>query len=525
MNEQVASLPKLRLAELMASMSLAIDLGVGQPMEWVMRACLLGVRLSKAMGLSEGEQRDVYYLSMLRHIGCTSTASTDARLFGDETSVPALMSVDPDDMAAMLKMMRRYIGKGQPLRQRRQLIAGIMAAGPELFETNHIGHCEVAERFIPMLNFDSSMQDLFWQTFERWDGKGIPHKLKGEAIQPAVRIIHLAQDAATYYAEGGIETAMAMVRQRANRLYDPAICDLFCQQAQALCTDLDTPSTRDTVLQSEPGQPVWLAGEALSTALMALADFTDVKSPHTLGHSRAVAELAEAAAQQCRLPEADVIAIRNAACLHDIGRVGISSAIWNKGGSLTESEWERVRIHPYYTERILSRSQPLAAWAATAALHHERLDGSGYHKGLTAPMLSPAARLLAAVNSYCALIESRPHRAARSPEQAAEEVRRQVRDGKLDGVAVDAVLAAAGHVVQRPRRAANTDLSERELDVLRLLVRGLSNRQMADQLVISQKTVGHHIQHIYNKIGVSTRAGATLYAVQNNLLQLAATKP
>ncbi|MEZ4668377.1 MAG: LuxR C-terminal-related transcriptional regulator [Anaerolineae bacterium] len=309
-----------------------------------------------------------------------------------------------------------------------------------------------------------------------------------------------------------------MVRQRADRLYDPVLCELFCQQAQALCRDLNAASTWDTVLHCEPGQPVWLEGDALSTALLALADFTDVKSPYTLGHSRAVAELAEAAARQCHLPEAEVIAIHHAACLHDIGRVGVSSGIWNKGGSLTESEWERVRIHPYYTERILSRSQPLAEWAATASLHHERLDGSGYHRGLTAPMLSPAARLLAAVNSYCALIESRPHRPARSPEEAADEVLRQARAGRLDVDAVDAVLAAAGHAVQRPRRPSNTDLSEREIEVLRLLVRGLSNRQMADQLVISPKTVGHHIQHIYNKIGVSTRAGATLHAVQNNLL-------
>ncbi|MEZ4668378.1 MAG: hypothetical protein R3E39_10725 [Anaerolineae bacterium] len=202
MNEQTASTRRLRLAELMASMSLAIDLGVGQPMEWVMRACLLGVRLAQALGLSEDEQRDVYYLSMLRHIGCTSTATTDAQLFGDETGVSALMTVDPDDGAAMFKLMQRYVGKGQPLQQREQLIAGLMAVGPETFDTNHIGHCEVAERFIPMLNFDRSMQNLFWQTFERWDGKGIPHHLKGEAIQPAVRIIHLAQDAATYYAEG-----------------------------------------------------------------------------------------------------------------------------------------------------------------------------------------------------------------------------------------------------------------------------------------------------------------------------------
>jgi HD-GYP domain-containing protein (c-di-GMP phosphodiesterase class II) len=212
------------------------------------------------------------------------------------------------------------------------------------------------------------------------------------------------------------------------------------------------------------------------------------------------------------------VALRRAALIHDLGRVGVSSAIWCKTGTLTESEWERVRLHPYYTERIFARSPHLTQIASLAATHHEYLDGSGYHRGVTAALLSPSARLLVAANAYCARLESRPHRPTLSPNAAADDLRQEVRDGKLDVNAVDAVLSAAGHLVQRPRRVPSTDLSNREIEVLRLIARGLSNKQIGAQLSITEKTVEHHVTHIYNKIDVSTRAGATLFAMQNHLL-------
>lgn len=196
----------------------------------------------------------------------------------------------------------------------------------------------------------------------------------------------------------------------------------------------------------------------------------------------------------------------------------MSAGIWDKPGPLTESEWERVRLHPYLTERILPHSKTFAPLVEVAALHHERLDGSGYHRRLPGTMLSSTARLLAAANVYQALAEPRPHRPALSPDEAATELRQQMKAGKLDAPAVDAVLSAAGHRVRRARSSLPGGLSQRELEVLRLLVRGLTNRQIAEQLDISPKTAGHHVQHIYNKLGVSSRAAATLFAMQHSLL-------
>ena len=249
-----------------------------------------------------------------------------------------------------------------------------------------------------------------------------------------------------------------------------------------------------------------------------MADFADIKSPYTLGHSPGVAALAAGAARRCGLVEADVTALRRAGLLHDIGRVGVSAGIWGKEGALSEREWEQVRLHSYYTDRVLARPEPLRRLGALASQHHERMDGSGYHRALAGAALSPPARILAAADAYQAMTEPRPHRRALSPEEAESELRREVRAGRLDGDAVHAVLAEAGHRVPPARRERPAGLSGREVEVLRLLARGLSNRDMAEQLFVSPDTVKHHIQHIYDKTAVSTRAGATMFAMENSLL-------
>jgi HD-GYP domain-containing protein (c-di-GMP phosphodiesterase class II) len=274
------------------------------------------------------------------------------------------------------------------------------------------------------------------------------------------------------------------------------------------------------VLACEPGEHLVLTETQFNTACLALADFADIKSPYMLGHSAGVAELASAAARMSGLREAEALGLWRAGLVHDLGRVGISAGIWVKPGPLTEREWERVRLHPYYTERILARPLAFAKLGALAALHQERLDGSGYHRRLPASLLSPAARLLAAADVYQALLEPRPHRAAHTPDAAAAQLEHTAQAGGLDLDAVRCVLAVAGQHMKKVRLVHPAQLTERELDVLRLIARGHSIKQMAQHLTISPKTVDTHIQHIYEKIGVSTRAGATLFAVEHNLLAL-----
>jgi HD-GYP domain-containing protein (c-di-GMP phosphodiesterase class II) len=323
-----------------------------------------------------------------------------------------------------------------------------------------------------------------------------------------------------FHRDGGIDAAVALARQRSGTQFDPAIVECFCDAADDLLAPLAEATSWEAVIDAQPGLGRTLSDPELDIALEAIADFADLKSPYTLGHSRGVADLAAEAGRRCGLADEELSELRRAGLVHDLGRLGVSNVIWDKRGPLTAVERERVRLHPYLTERILSASPALAPLGALAAQHHERLDGSGYPRGMKASMLSPQVRILAAADVYRAMLEPRPHREARTAAAAADELRTEARDGRLDGEAVDAVLRAAGHETsRRPERPAG--LTAREVEILRLLARGLLNKEIARQLEISPKTVGNHIEHIYAKIGVSSRAAAALFATEHGLLSFA----
>lgn len=271
------------------------------------------------------------------------------------------------------------------------------------------------------------------------------------------------------------------------------------------------------MIDAEPALTVVLPGPAVDRALQAIAEFVDLKSPYLLGHSVAVAELAATAGRHLNLGDDEVRALRRAGLVHEFGRLGVSNAIWDKSGPLGAGEWERVRLHPYYAERMLQQSDALAPLARIVVQQRERLDGSGYPRGLPGSAISPLARILGAADAYQAMCEERPHRPALTAATAAAELRASVRGGHLDADAVDAVLAAAGHRVPR-RQDGPAGLTAREVEVLKLLALGLSNKQVAARLVVAPKTVGNHIEHIYTKIGATSRAAAALFAMQQGLL-------
>ena len=314
----------------------------------------------------------------------------------------------------------------------------------------------------------------------------------------------------------GLDATFAILRQRRGRAHDPQAVDAVLTGGAALLRDIEQCDPWNEVLRCEPGGPRWLPMDRIDDALTAFADFADIKMPHTLGHSRGVAQLCEAGARTLRFSAGEIEKTKRAALLHDLGRTAIPNAIWERPGPLSMEQWERVRLHAYYSERILNACEPLRPLSALVGGHHERLDGSGYHRGLRRGDFDPPLRLLAAADACQAMLQDRPHRPAKSLDETARELRRAVADGQLDGEAVDAVLGAAGLTVPRRRRPGG--LTDREVQVLRLLAKGASNKQMAAALGITPKTAGHHIQHIYDKIGCSTRAAAALFAVEHDLL-------
>ena len=512
--------PAVSLAELVAAVSLAADLGAGQPPEHALRTCVLACRLAGDAGLGAEERRDVYHVALLRSIGCTSDAHEQAAIFGDEIAARGELNLAthlaPRELLAVLA---RHVGAGAPAGRRARLLAGTVAGERALPRRIATAHCETAERLAGGLGFAAPVRAALRAIFERWDGKGFPRGIAGEAIPAASRLVQAAYDAALLYRARGSDGTAAALRRAAGSALDPAVAELAASP-DALRETLEVAEPWDAVLELDPAAGASLGEEALAGGCRVAGEFADLKSVFLLGHSAAVAELAEAAAWRLGLGAPDAVRVSLAGHLHELGRVPVSTAIWERAGSLGAADWDAVRLHPYYTERFLSRSRGLAELGALASSHRERLDSSGCHRGLRADSLTPAARVLEAADVYQALLEPRPHRGEVAPEQAAETLRAEVREGRLDGEAAAAVLEAAGHRGAAARRERPAGLTEREVEVLCLLARGLSNKAIAARLVLSPKTVGRHVEHVYAKAGVSTRAAAALFAVQSGLFEM-----
>jgi putative nucleotidyltransferase with HDIG domain len=340
--------------------------------------------------------------------------------------------------------------------------------------------------------------------------------LRGAAIAPAARFAQVAGDAALLHRQGGVEAAVAGVRRRAGASLDPEIAAWFCRRAPALLAEIDAADVLRAALDAEPEPHVRVPAAHLDEVCRAFGEAVDLKSPYLHGHCTGVAVLAAGAAARLGLDEA---AARRAGLLHDLGRAAVPTGVWERRGPLTTADWEHVRLHAYHGERVVAAAGPLAALAPLVGTHHERLDGSGYHRGATGPAIGMPARVLAAADAWQAMAQERPHRSARDPGEAAHQLRAEVDAGRLDGDAVTAVLGAAGHDDRavRPHRPAG--LTERQVEVLRLVAQGLSNPQIAERLVVSRRTAEHHVQDVYAKIGVSSRAAAALFAMEHDLLR------
>ena len=508
---------RVRLAELVAALSLGIDLGFGQPMEHVLRQCLIALRLAEALGLDERQRAVVYYTALLINVGCHSDAHEQAKWFGDDIAVKSIKYDHDPRSLRMAAAGMRFLGSGHPPLHRFRLGLEFALSGHREVDDMIVHHAAIARTMAQQLSLPDAVVEAIGAAYERWDGRGWPGELAGEEVPLASRVAQVAEFVEVANRLGGADAAKRLARERRGGDFDPALADLLEAEADMLLSGLDTIGVWDAVIDAEPALAVVLAGDPLDAALLAIADFVDLKSPYFLGHGRAVGELAAEAGARLGLPAATVRLLRRAGLLHGLGRLGVSNAILDKPGPLGAGEWERVRLQPYLTERMLRQSEALAPVARLAVQHRERLDGSGCPRGLSGAALSREARVLAAADAYQAMREPRPHRPARSAEEAAAELRADVRARRHDADAVEAVLGAAGHRVPR-RREGPAGLTPREVEVLRLLARGLSNKEIAKRLVIAPKTVANHAEHIYAKIGASTRAAAGLFAMQHGLL-------
>ena len=509
--------PRVRLAELVASLSLGVDLGFGQPMEHVLRQCLIALRRAERSGLSEQQRAAVYYTALLVNVGCHADAHEQAKWFGDDIALKSGKYTHEMGGVRRALATMRLVGAGNPPLYRFRVGLEFALSGHRDLDGMIAQHARLARTLAEQLGLPDSVREAIGAAYEQWDGRGWPGELKAEAVPVAARIAQLAEFTEVAHRVRGVEGARTLARSRSGSQFDPALAALLCAEADEIFAGLDAVPAWRAVIAAEPALAVELSPAELDSALTAIANFVDLKSPFTLGHAVAVAELAEDAGNRLGLSAEKTEMLRRAGLVHGYGRLGVSNSIWDRTGPLSVGEWERVRMSPYLTERMLRQSAALAPLGEIAVQHRERLDGSGYPRGLSGGGISIPARVLGAADAYQAMREPRPYRSARSAQDASAELRAEVRAGRLDGAAVDAVLDAAGHRLPR-RRTAVAGLTAREVEVLILLARGMSNKQIAAKLVISPKTAGNHIEHIYAKIDASSRAAAAMFALQHGLL-------
>lgn len=507
----------VRLAELVAALSLATDLGLGQPQDHVLRQTVIARRLAAAAGLPEEQQTAVFYVSLLAWVGCVADSHEMAAWFGDDLRLRA-DSYEVDKAGVpRLRFVLGHVGEGSGPVRRLTMIGRFLTTGPARVTRSMLGHCQATGDIASRLGLGAQVGGALQQAFERWDGNGVPGLRVGEQIDPVMRVVQIADDAEVFHRVHGVDAASEMLRSRRATEFDPALVDLFRSCAGELLDGLDEVDAWDTVISADGDLGPELSEAAFTNALRVFGDYADLKSPSWLGHSAGVAALAASAAGRLGLPAGEVTLVERAALVHDLGAIGVSTGIWDKPGPLSAADKERVRMHPYLTERTLARPARLAEIGALAALHHERIDGSGYPHGVRGDDLSLPARVIAAADAYHALGEDRPHRAALSAVDAASALRNEVTAGRLDGDAANAVLAAAGHRV-RHRPALPAGLTRREAEILVLMARGLSNKEMAERLSVSVRTVRSHVEHVYAKIGVSSRGAAAMFAMRHGLL-------
>ncbi len=505
----------MRLAELIGTLSLASDAGTGMPEDHGLRAATLAARTANVVGCNASTVADAFFLALLRYSGCTADSDRAAATFGDEVTFgQQAYGVDFGDPRQALPAVMKFVARGKGAVGGAVAMARTFGRMPGMAGVMR-AHCEVADLVAARLGFGADFRAALVQQSERWDGSGAPRKRARDQIALAMRLAHLGIAVEIGHRVGGVEGARARAARLARKMLDPSLVETFDARAADICAAVEVPSMWQAALDAEPAPHRLIPDDKLDDALSTMATFADLKSRYTRGHSPAVAALAGDAARGLRLGAALERDVRRAGLLHDIGRVAITAGVWDKPGPLTDVEREKVRLHTYVGERVLARATALTAVAEIAASAHERLDGTGYHRRLSAGGCPPAARVLAAADVYQALREERPHRPAFSADQAAAEITVMVKAGALCPDASRAVLDAAGHASARLDRP--TGLTDREIEVLRLLARGLTNKEIATSLDISVKTAGHHIQHLFEKLGVTTRSAAAVIGMQRGL--------
>lgn len=509
----------VRLAELLGGLSLACDLADGFAPEKVLRTTILAMEIGKRHGLSRVDLHDAYYVTIFRYLGCTGFAHEEAHVYGagDDIAVRRTMALaDGAQPFFTISRIARGIGRSGPVAASVRAVARLLGDGVAVGRHAR-AQCETSIRLAKLAGLGERVQSALKHVCERWDGKGAPARIAEETIDIVTRVYHAADTLDLIATEQGPDAALEEARKRSGGALDPKIAKTVARDGKAILATLATSHPFEDFLDAEPTPHVVADDARIDDVALAFSQMADLKSVFTLGHSSAVAAVAERVAKAAGASDDEIRIVRRAGLLHDLGRVAVANNVWDKTGKLSVAEWERVRLHAYYTERVLWQAPALRPVAAIASAAHERLDGRGYHRALPASLATLGGRVLAVADVHVALRELRPHRPAMSVAEAKKTLLEEASAGRLDASLVRTLLDV--ETGEAPRRGAwPKGLSDREVEVLRLLARGKTNKEIAVALGLSPKTVQHHVAHVYDKVGVESRAAAAMFATEAGLL-------
>lgn len=505
-----------RLAEPVVALSGIGDLARTRRTGAAARSAFIACRLARALDLPDDVVRDAFYTALLQHIGCVGYAHEAAAIFGGR-DVEMNSAGSQTDFADPVDLFRTFVpelGAGLSVLSRMRILTAALTKAPRLGGVIHRASCEVGASTAERIGLSPGVAAALRQVEEWYDGRGGYLGTSGDAVPVASRVVLTAFMAAVFDELAGADAAIQVVAKRGGRQLDPDIATAFTRVGRDILAELASSEVDVAVLDEEPWPHAQIDAQGLDEVALAFGDVVDLKTVRSLGSARRGYHLAQGTATQLGLDFHIVADAGRAAALRDVGKAAISNAILDKSGELTRAELDELQLHAYHSERTLARAPALAQTAALAGLHHEHEDGSGYHRGLPGKAIPVGGKVLCAVEAFLAATQR-----GMSNEVALSRVEGLARRGTLNGDVVQS-LAAVVSGGRRPwARSRPAGLSERQVEVVRLLSEGLSNKQIAGRLVVSPRTAEHHVQDIYAKIGVSSRAAVALFAMEHQLLE------
>lgn len=512
------------MGELLCAFAYASDLAFGLQLEDSLRACYVAVRMAETLGLPDDERASTYYAALLKDAGCTAWTTELATVWQTDEIVARrelIIHGKTANLRAFAGWVRQFVAKDRALVPKLSRYVQVLASSRVVVAEAIATSTAVSRRVAGRLGMPERVGEGVYNVFERWDGGGAPQGLRGEAIPRISRVVLPTFFLVPFHRLGGQDAAVQVARTLRGQAFDPAVVDAFLRLASdpAFWADLESSDIQRTVLAMEPEAALPPMTDArIDDVALAFADFIDLKSRFVAAHSRRVGAVAEQLARVLGCAAPAVAQIRRAGLVHDLGLVAIPSYTLERSWvTLSAAEQDAYRLYPYHGERVLKRVPALAPLAEMVGTHQERMDGSGYYRGLTSPNIGLGARIIAVADRLDQLTHEAPDRPARSVSDAL----RQLEQESLDQAIVTALRRCLGErsvsASARPREQP-AGLSEREVAVLRLAARGLTRREIGRRLGITEHTVRHHLEHVYNKTGADNRVAATLFAMEHGLL-------